>query len=179
MTVYPFLAAAAGGWLYVRARHRQWKATRAARMQRRGHERASSPALSARLLQAWRWTAPRAFPWAFRWRPARRPGRGVPLARPGVLASWVQVRLSQHLLITGVTGSGKSCVLIVDGVYGQLYSAGRHFAVPGEKKILFAGDERMPWLLGGQLAATLPDVTVVDLPEPRGSALAPRRKVRR
>ncbi|AZQ39649.1 hypothetical protein EJ357_44625 [Streptomyces cyaneochromogenes] len=164
MTVYLCLAAAAGGWLYLRYLLRERKATRSARRQRRAHEKAASPTLSARLLQAWRWTAPRAFPWAFRWRPARRPRRGVPLARPGVLAPWVRVKLSQHLLVTGVTGSGKSCVFIAlatsaraagmdvefwdakDGLEGQPYEAA---GIP----VVELDDQpaRLGWLLGEEL----------------------------
>lgn len=49
-------------------------------------------------------------------------------------------------------------------MYGQLYTpvAGRPFAV-GEETVLFAGDGRLRWMLGGQIAATLTEVTVVDM----------------
>ncbi|WP_158778766.1 helix-turn-helix domain-containing protein [Streptomyces cellulosae] len=155
---------AAVGLLYGRKRLKDFKATRSARRQRRAHERAASPAASARLLQAWRWTAPRVFPWAFRWRPARRPRRGALLARPGLLASWVRVRLGQHLLITGVTGSGKSCAIIAlatsaraagmdlefwdakDGLEGQPYEAAGIPVVELEQQ-----PARLAWLLAEEL----------------------------
>ncbi|MEV7342907.1 GIY-YIG nuclease family protein [Streptomyces sp. NPDC093544] len=75
-----------------------------------GPERAR--AVRAAHIRVWRRVSPRLAPWVFRWRPARSSRKGVPLARRGVLGRWVRVRLAQHILITGVTGSGKSCVLL-------------------------------------------------------------------
>lgn len=48
--------------------------------------------------------------------------------------------------------------ILIDGVYGELYEPGRRPL----KTVLFAGDGRLRWMIGGQMAATLADVTVVD-----------------
>ena len=86
--------------------------TRRVRIERQAHERAARASASARLGQAWRWAAPHLMPWAWSWRPGRRPERGALLARRGVLSRWTRVRLNQHILITGSTGSGKSSAII-------------------------------------------------------------------
>ncbi|MFE5037131.1 hypothetical protein [Streptomyces sp. NPDC056683] len=61
---------------------------------------------------------------------------------------------------------------VTDGVYGQLFQPGR----PARKTVLFAGDARLRWMLGGQAAATLYDVTIVDMTT---QAPVPREAVRR
>ncbi|MGW1157761.1 hypothetical protein ACWD48_05945 [Streptomyces sp. NPDC002519] len=55
--------------------------------------------------------------------------------------------------------------VLADGVYGQMYAPARHPTPVGKKTVLFAGDARLRWVLGGQVAATLLDVTIVDMPQ--------------
>ncbi|MER5549424.1 hypothetical protein ABT072_45270 [Streptomyces sp. NPDC002589] len=62
--------------------------------------------------------------------------------------------------------------VLTDGVYGKLHLPGR----PPKMTILFAGDAQLPWILGGQAAATLADVTLVDM---RTQAPVSREAVRR
>jgi hypothetical protein len=62
--------------------------------------------------------------------------------------------------------------ILIDGVYGELYESGRQPL----KTVLFAGDGRLRWMLGGQVAATLTGVTVVDMDT---QTPAPRQAVRR
>ncbi|MFF1284335.1 hypothetical protein ACFVY4_26785 [Streptomyces sp. NPDC058299] len=50
----------------------------------------------------------------------------------------------------------------IDGVHGQLYRRAAR-PVPVGKRVLFTGDARLRWMLGNQIAATLLDVTVVDM----------------
>jgi hypothetical protein len=66
--------------------------------------------------------------------------------------------------------------VLTDGVHGQMYTAGRPPAPVGEQAVLFAGDARLRWMLGAQIAATLLDVTVVDM---RTQAPVSREAVRR
>ncbi|MDX2935984.1 hypothetical protein [Streptomyces ipomoeae] len=61
----------------------------------------------------------------------------------------------------------------LDGVYGKVYSRGTGpLPVLDETTTVFARDWRVRWMVGAQLAATLMDVTIVDLPragiEPAG-----------
>ncbi|ULR48398.1 hypothetical protein [Streptomyces deccanensis] len=77
----------------------------------------------------------------------------------------VAARLCPHLRDNVVAVRARTAV--VDGVYGSLYRRG-----PGplpvlaaKKTVVFKGDWRMRWMVGTQLAATLTDVTVVDLDE--------------
>ncbi|WP_331733927.1 hypothetical protein OG345_40790 (plasmid) [Streptomyces sp. NBC_01220] len=53
--------------------------------------------------------------------------------------------------------------VLTDGVYGQLYTPTRIPEPFGKKTILFADDAPRRWMLGGQVAATLLDVTIVDM----------------
>lgn len=54
--------------------------------------------------------------------------------------------------------------VLTDGVYGQLYTPVARRPVPvGKKTVVFAGEARLRWMLGGRIAATLVDVTVVDM----------------
>ncbi|GAB7109560.1 hypothetical protein JCM4814A_78750 [Streptomyces phaeofaciens JCM 4814] len=69
--------------------------------------------------------------------------------------------------------------VLVDGVYGQLYTPAPHPAPAGGETVLFAGDPRLLWMLGGQVAATLLDVTIVDMSQLGTHAPAPREVVRR
>jgi hypothetical protein len=66
--------------------------------------------------------------------------------------------------------------VLTDGVHGQLYAPARHPVAVGKKTVMFAGDARLRWMLGGQAAATLLDVTVVDM---HTQTPAPRQAVRR
>ncbi|WP_200302514.1 hypothetical protein [Streptomyces adelaidensis] len=51
----------------------------------------------------------------------------------------------------------------LDGVYGKVYTRGKGpDPVLTEEKVVFTSDWRVRWTVGGQLAATLLDVTVVD-----------------
>lgn len=53
--------------------------------------------------------------------------------------------------------------VLTDGVYGQLYRTARHPIPVGEKSVQFFGDARLRWMLGGQMAETLFDVTILDM----------------
>ncbi|MEU2222204.1 hypothetical protein [Streptomyces sp. NPDC018347] len=52
---------------------------------------------------------------------------------------------------------------VTDGVYGRLYRPEAHPIPVGKKHVLFAGDPRLRWMLGGQIAATLLNATVADM----------------
>ncbi|MGW0952831.1 hypothetical protein [Streptomyces sp. NPDC002545] len=78
------------------------------------------------------------------------------------------VRLCPHMENAVAVRVGR---VVVDGVYGRLYAPGLGGLVPGEKKVVFADEPRVRWMYGGQLAATLMNVTVVDLPELRVARL--------
>ncbi|MDT0465129.1 hypothetical protein [Streptomyces gibsoniae] len=84
---------------------------------------------------------------------------------PPVCASCVPLVRSQcpHMQDAVTVRVGRAAV---DGIYGLLYAAGLGGPVPGEAKVVFAGDPRVKWMVGAQLAATLCNVTVVDRPEP-------------
>ncbi|MET7738901.1 hypothetical protein [Streptomyces sp. NPDC005385] len=164
MTPVLLVGASVVAFLFARRRLRMWKITRTARMQSEARDRATNPTLRERLARAWRWATPRLFPRAWRWRPGRRPERGALLARPGLTARWIRVKLGQHLLITGATGSGKSCALIAltasaraagkvlefwdakDGLEGQPYAAA---GIP----VVELNDQpaRLVWLLDDEL----------------------------
>lgn len=51
--------------------------------------------------------------------------------------------------------------LLTDGVYGQPYTLSLKPAA--KKSALFAGDRRLRWMVGERIAATLLDVTLVDM----------------
>ncbi|MDO0927290.1 hypothetical protein QQY24_18410 [Streptomyces sp. TG1A-8] len=53
--------------------------------------------------------------------------------------------------------------VVTDGVYGQMYRPGARPMPVGRERVVFAGDPGLRWMLGGQIAATLLDVTVVDM----------------
>lgn len=53
--------------------------------------------------------------------------------------------------------------ILTDGVYGRLYRPNVRPAPVGPKTVLFTGDARLRLMLAGQTAATLTDVTVVDM----------------
>ncbi|MGI5143716.1 hypothetical protein [Streptomyces sp. CA-106110] len=55
--------------------------------------------------------------------------------------------------------------VILDGVYGQLYVPGVPDPIPARNDVALFMDRRARWMVGGQLAASLLDVTVVDLAE--------------
>lgn len=67
----------------------------------------------------------------------------------------------------------------LDGVYGQLYVPGVPSPVPARNEVALFTDRRARWMVGGQLAASLLDVTVVDLPELHAEIPAARAAVRR
>jgi hypothetical protein len=67
--------------------------------------------------------------------------------------------------------------VLTDGVWGQLYALARNPVPAGKKSVFFRGDARLRWVLGGQIAATLLDVTVVDMPQPGAQTPAPRAEV--
>ncbi|HKW93142.1 MAG TPA: hypothetical protein VJX92_14700 [Methylomirabilota bacterium] len=69
--------------------------------------------------------------------------------------------------------------VVVDGVYGQLYQPGTPLPVRAEKKVVSTDDGQVRWMVGAQLAATLLDVTVVEMPEPGTEAPAARAAGRR
>ncbi|MFD8263114.1 hypothetical protein ACFV19_30340 [Streptomyces griseoluteus] len=53
--------------------------------------------------------------------------------------------------------------VLTDGVYGRLYRPTARPVPVGSRTVLFAGDGRLRWMLGGQIAATLRKTTVVDM----------------
>ncbi|MEU9925131.1 hypothetical protein AB0H51_28250 [Streptomyces griseoluteus] len=55
--------------------------------------------------------------------------------------------------------------VLADGVYGQLYRPAATGAPvkTGKNTVVFPGNRQLRWMLGGQAAATLVDVTVVDM----------------
>lgn len=78
--------------------------------------------------------------------------RCVPLAVP----------LCPHL--RGRVAAVRARRVSVDGVHGMVYRTDKDGAVvKAGLKTVFHGDWRVKWMLGNQLAATLEDVTIVDL----------------
>ncbi|MEU6557838.1 hypothetical protein ABZ915_47735 [Streptomyces sp. NPDC046915] len=69
--------------------------------------------------------------------------------------------------------------LVTDGVHGQMYQRAAHPIPVGKERVLYAGDARLRWMLGAQIAATLLDVTVVGVPSLGTQAPALREAVRR
>jgi hypothetical protein len=63
----------------------------------------------------------------------------------------------------GLFASVRVREVLTDGVYGQLYTATGRPMPLGKKVVVFAGDAKLRWMLGGQIAATLVGVTVVDM----------------
>ncbi|GHE80241.1 hypothetical protein GCM10014715_39540 [Streptomyces spiralis] len=61
---------------------------------------------------------------------------------------------------------------IVDAVWGQLYFPERSMPIPGKRDVVRMSDPAVRWMLGGQLAASLLDARVVDLPELRAGVPA-------
>jgi hypothetical protein len=53
--------------------------------------------------------------------------------------------------------------VLTDGVYGRLYRPTARPAPEGANTVLFTGDARLRWMVAGQAAVTLVDVTVVDM----------------
>ncbi|WP_416985466.1 hypothetical protein [Streptomyces sp. T028] len=75
----------------------------------------------------------------------------------------VAARLCPHLenKVVAIRAGG----VLVDGVHGNLYERGGGLLpVVKEKKVVFSGDWRVRWMFANQLAATLTNVTIVDLP---------------
>ncbi|MFF8994071.1 hypothetical protein ACF09H_29925 [Streptomyces sp. NPDC014983] len=66
--------------------------------------------------------------------------------------------------------------VLTDGVYGQLYVPAARSVPNGKPQTFFHGDARLRWMLGAQTAATLFDVTVVDM---HTQTPVPREAVRR
>jgi hypothetical protein len=84
-----------------------------------------------------------------------------PVCRP---CAALATRLCPHLE-TGVVAV-RVAQPVVDAVYGQFYKPGRpFFPVAGERGVTFVSDPAVRWMLGGQLAASLIDVTLVDWAE--------------
>ena len=69
--------------------------------------------------------------------------------------------------------------VVTDGIYGQLYTPGLAGPVRGGKQVVFADDPRVRWMVGAQLAATLQNVTIVDLAELDAETPAAGAAVRR
>ncbi|WNZ14953.1 hypothetical protein [Streptomyces sp. 11x1] len=91
--------------------------------------------------------------------PEREVTTHPPLCRPCVPLA---VQLCPHL--RGKVAAVRARRVSGDGVHGMVYQRGENGApVESTVKVVFHGDWRMKWMLGGQLAATLEDVTVVDL----------------
>ncbi|MFJ3339378.1 hypothetical protein [Streptomyces sp. NPDC086766] len=59
---------------------------------------------------------------------------------------------------------------VVDAVYGQRYFSERDAPIPGRRDVVLLGDPAARWVIGGRLAASLMDATVVGLPELRAEA---------
>jgi hypothetical protein len=53
---------------------------------------------------------------------------------------------------------------IVDGVWGLPYAVSKPWMTPRKPDAMLHGDPAMPWMLGHQIAASLTEVTIVDLP---------------
>ncbi|MBC2869792.1 hypothetical protein [Streptomyces mexicanus] len=84
-----------------------------------------------------------------------------PVCRP---CAGVAARLCPHLRDNVV--AVRVARPVVDAVYGQFYKLGRPFSpVAGERGVALISDPAVQWMLGGQLAASLMDVTIVDLAE--------------
>lgn len=56
---------------------------------------------------------------------------------------------------------------IVDGVFGKPYAVSKRSMTPLKLNTMLLDDPALPWMLGHQLAASLTEVTVVDLPRLR------------
>ncbi|MFB7597275.1 hypothetical protein [Streptomyces sp. NPDC056160] len=83
-----------------------------------------------------------------------------PVCRPCATAA---ARLCPHLYSNVVAVRvGRP---IADAVYGKEYRPGRTGVVPTESDVFHLNSPRLPWVLGGQLAISLLDTTVVDLAE--------------
>ncbi|MFE1441574.1 hypothetical protein [Streptomyces sp. NPDC058739] len=115
MTVYLALAAAAGGWFYLRYRWRAFKAVRDARRaivagqsarEREAARRSLAQRLHAVLPDA-------ALARLFGWTPERRLRSTVRIARRGPFGRYERLRPDQHVMVVGFTGSGKSSTLRV------------------------------------------------------------------
>lgn len=115
------------------------------------------------VVRIWRMASPRICPRPFRWIRSTNPDR-IRIARRGILGRYVTIRIRRHILITGITGSGKSCVLIAlagsaralgmavefwdskDGLEGQPYAdAGIKVVVLDEQA------QRLDWLVSLEL----------------------------
>ena len=104
----------------------------------------------------WRRVSPHLAPWMFRWqapelrtriirsgirlRKIRSVPRSVRIAKRGLLGPWLRIRIDRHIMVTGITGSGKSCFFMAlaasaravgcvvefwdakDGIEGQPYA---------------------------------------------------------
>ncbi|MEU1599922.1 hypothetical protein ABZ468_45850 [Streptomyces sp. NPDC005708] len=80
-----------------------------------------------------------------------------PVCRP---CAPVAARLCPHLrdhVIAARVG-----LVILDGVYGQLYTPG---PIPAGRNVALFNSPCARWLVGSQLAASLLDVTLIDLPK--------------
>ncbi|MCX4558109.1 MarR family transcriptional regulator [Streptomyces phaeochromogenes] len=125
MTIYLCLAAAAGGWFYLRYRWRLWKATREARRAieagkaAKAQEEARRP-LTQRILTVL--PAP-ALIRLFRWSPDSRIRPTVRVARRGPFGRFERIDPAQHILVVGLTGSGKSSTLRVLAAWALANSA--------------------------------------------------------
>lgn len=119
-----------------------------------GPERAKK--FRAAHVRLWRRGSPRIVPWVFRWKApelrrrmvrsgfrisfVRSVPRSVRIAKRGILGPWVRIRIDRNILVTGITGSGKSCFFMAlaaavratggviefwdakDGIEGQPYA---------------------------------------------------------
>lgn len=83
-----------------------------------------------------------------------------PVCRPCALLA---ARMCPHLQ-RGVVAV-RAARPLIDTVYGQLYKPGWPAPLPGERGVFLVRDPVVRWVLGGQLAVSLMDVTLVDLPE--------------
>lgn len=107
-------------------------------------------------IRAWRRVSPHLAPWMFRWNApeirtrivrngfrisrVRSVPRSVRIAKRGLLGPWLRIRIDRHIMVTGITGSGKSCFFMAlaasaravgavvefwdakDGIEGQPYA---------------------------------------------------------
>jgi hypothetical protein len=79
----------------------------------------------------------------------------------------VAARLCPHLRDNVV--AVRAGRVILDGVYGQMYLPGPP-PIPGARDVALFSSARARWMVGSQLAASLVDVTLVDMPELRDSS---------
>ncbi|KQX63423.1 helix-turn-helix domain-containing protein [Streptomyces sp. Root1310] len=115
MKVYLCLAAAVGGWFYLRHRLRTWKAVRDARRAIDAGKAAKSREAARRALtQRLHALLPdTAVSRLFGWTPERRIRPTVRVARRGPFGRYERIDPAQHILVVGFTGSGKSSTLRV------------------------------------------------------------------